>query len=59
MGKTSKYSAHLTLTLVRIDKKTPAGATSCKYSDCKYLRQRVESGEIFKQSELRKIYREL
>ena len=59
MGKVSKYNIVLTLTFVRIDKKTPAGKSDCKYSDCKELRQRVESGEVIKQSELRKIYKNI
>ena len=57
MGKTSKYSAVLTATLVRIDKVSPAGITSWIYSDDKDLRRKIESGEKLHQSYLRRIFR--
>jgi hypothetical protein len=59
MGKVSRYTAKTTSTLVRIDKITPAGVSDWRYSDCKTLRARIVRGDILKQSELRKIYREL
>lgn len=59
MAKTSKYTAMLTATMVRIDKVTPAGNAEWRYSDCKALRRKVEEGEVLKQSYLRKIFREL
>lgn len=57
MGKTSKYTASLTETMVRIDKVTTAGKTEWKYSDDKILRFKVERGEKLHNSYLRKIYR--